>query len=84
MTKEEHKKQQQSEIERQSKMSHRELFILNGKKAALRSLAFVIIFYFVLKYFFNFEYKATALAILFLIDASFNTFKHKWFAFLRK
>ena len=84
MTPEDYRKMRQAEAERQSKMSHRELFILNGKKAALRSLAFVIIFYFVLKYFFNFEYKATALAILFLIDASFNTFKHKWFAFLRK
>ncbi|WP_203368635.1 hypothetical protein [Cysteiniphilum marinum] len=84
MTSEDYRKMQQAEAERQSKMSHKELFILNGKKAAIKSLVFVVVFYIVLKYFFDFEYTAITLAVLFLFDASFNTFKHKWFGFLRK
>jgi hypothetical protein len=73
----------QEEIERQSKMSHKELFILNGKAAAIRSLVFVLLFYIVLEFIFNVRYSAIAMGVLFLMDASFTTFKYKWFNFFR-
>ncbi|WP_169710302.1 hypothetical protein [Fangia hongkongensis] len=65
-------------------MSHLELFKLNGAKAAMRSLIFILIFALFL-YAITGDILSPELAVIFfLIDASINTFKHKWFKNLRK
>ena len=69
---------------RQSKMTHKELFILNGQKAAIRSLIFVFILYVFFRFIFGIKYEGIFLACWFLLDASCNTFKCKWFKFLIK
>jgi len=84
MTPEDYRKMRQAEAERQSKMSYKELFVLNGKTAAVKSLIFVVVAYFGFKYLFDVTFSGLGMGILFLFDVSYNTFRHKWFAFLRK
>ncbi|WP_100550661.1 hypothetical protein [Caedibacter taeniospiralis] len=74
----------EKEIERQANMTHKELFKLNGAKAAVRSLIFILIFA-VFLYALTGDMLSPELAVIFfLIDASVNTFRHKWFKSLRK
>ncbi|WP_116963415.1 hypothetical protein [Fastidiosibacter lacustris] len=74
----------EQEIKRQSKMTHMELFKLNGAKAAVRSLIFILIFAIFL-YAITGDILSPELAVIFfLIDASVNTFRYKWFKSLRK
>lgn len=72
------------EIERQINMTHKELFKINGAKAALRSVIFILIFA-VFLYIVTGDMLSPELAVIFfLIDASLNTFRYKWFKSLRK
>ncbi|GGF90215.1 MULTISPECIES: hypothetical protein [Cysteiniphilum] len=74
----------EKEIERQSNMTHKELFKLNGAKAAIRSVIFILIFA-VFLYAVTGDMLSPELAVIFfLIDASLNTFRYKWFKSLRK
>ncbi|WP_119342891.1 hypothetical protein [Facilibium subflavum] len=72
------------DIDKQANMTHIELFKLNGAKAAVRSLIFILIFALFL-YLVTGEALSPALAVIFfLIDASINTFRYKWFKKLRE
>ena len=74
----------QKEIEQQSNMTHTELFKRNGAKAAMRSVIFIFIFAAFL-YLVTGDILSPELAVIFfLIDASINTFRYKWFKSLRK
>ncbi|WP_119328960.1 hypothetical protein [Cysteiniphilum halobium] len=74
----------EKEIERQSNMTHKELFKLNGAKSAVRSVIFIFIFALFL-YAITGDVLSPGLAVIFfLIDASLNTFRYKWFKSLRK
>ena len=76
--------EKEKEIERQSNMTHTELFKLNGIKAAVRSLIFIMIFAIFL-YLLTGDMLSPELAVIFFfIDASLNTFRYKWFKSLRK
>jgi len=68
----------------QAKMSHKSLFVLNGREAAIRSLVSVIIFYFIFRIVFDVIFSPLIIAFCFLTDAALNTFKYKWLGILKK
>lgn len=66
-------------ISQQAKMTHKELFELNGARAAVRSLSFVLIFAMFI-YIISGNVLSPEMAVtFFLIDATMNTFRYKWF-----
>ena len=68
----------------QAKMSHKSLFVLNGREAAIRSLVSTVIFYFVFRFIFDVIFSPLAIALCFLTDTALNTFKYKWLGILKK
>lgn len=70
-----------NDIKRQMAMSHKELFIMNGTRAGMKSFAFIVGFYFVFHYLFKIDVTFTAvnLIIAFLIIALQECFFKKWF-----
>ena len=74
----------QKEIEQQAHMTHLELFKRNGAKAAVRSVIFIFIFAAFLYLVTGDRLSPRLAVIFFLIDASINTFRYKWFKSFRK